>query len=117
MSKRLGAIPGTCPLYDEIESRINEIKNILGEQVSDLIEYELKEILKSADEIRNTCADLRETASDIADSLNEEIEEIKKDMQWEIDDNVRICGEIQDKLYYANERIEELESKEGLIDG
>jgi hypothetical protein len=114
MSKRLGDIPDTCPIYDEIKSRISEIKNILGEQVSILIDYELTKILKCADQIRNTCADLRETASDIADSKNEEIEEIRKDMQWEIDENVRICVKIQDELYYANERIEELESKEVL---
>ncbi len=112
MSKRLRAIPDTCPIYDDIESRISEIKNVLGEQVSGLIEYELKEILKSADEIRNTCGDLRETASDIASEKNEEMEELRKNMQYDIDYSIGIVNELQDELYYAKERIKELESME-----
>ena len=81
MSKRLDKIPNTCSMLESIEDRINEIRGILGEAVSGLIEYEIEAIWKEAVLMRDTAADLRDTAADIAQDKNGRIEELEKEVQ------------------------------------
>lgn len=78
---RLRDIPLTCPIFDRLTCEIDDIRKILGEKVSDLIEAELKAIKDYADEIRNTAADLRECAKEIADSKDEDISELNSEIQ------------------------------------
>jgi ribosome recycling factor len=110
MSKRLREIKETCPIFENIEDEIKSIELTLGPTVTGLIDSNLNKVLELADIIRNTCGDLRETAHDIVESKNKEIEDLRNEMNDEIKYISGLHDKAEDELYYAKERISELES-------
>ena len=102
MSRQLGRIPNTCPLFDKLNIEVEEILNDYLEE-----DYEYKERIKMclglvidyADEIRNTAGELRDTASDIASAKNEEIDELEKDKESLGDEIESLKEDIEDLKY------------------
>ena len=107
---RLRDIPLTCPMYDEIEACLTEIKDILGEQVSDLIRSELDLIDSKADEIRNTASDLRDTCTEIADAKDEKYEALELEKDFEIRELNDGIFDLQQEAESHASAIEDLEA-------